>query len=246
MSNRIVQGLWIGPELSVMERLSAASFMAHGHEYHLYVYDDVRGVPAGARLRDANEILPASMIFQYAHSKSYAGFANHFRYQLLFDRGGWWADTDVICVKPFSFDDEHLISTEEHKGAPFANNGVMKAPAGSPLMDYLCGVCRAKDPEQLVWGETGPKLLDEAVRQFGLERYLKPPPVFCPLGYLEWEKALDAEAPPALGEATHAVHLWNEMWRRAGRDKNGRHPPGCLYEQLKREYLGSVEEAVIL
>ncbi|HEX6623653.1 MAG TPA: glycosyltransferase [Pyrinomonadaceae bacterium] len=245
MSNHVVQGLWIGPELSVMERLSAASFMAHGHEYHLYVYDDVRGVPAGVRVRDADEILPASMIFQYSHSKSYAGFANHFRYQLLFDRGGWWADTDVICVKPFSFDDEHVISTEEHKGAPFANNGVMKAPAGSPLMDYLCGVCRAKDPEQLVWGETGPKLLDEALRQFGLEHYLKPPRVFCPLGYLEWEKALDADAPPALDEETHAVHLWNEMWRRAERDKNARHAHGCLYERLKRKYLGSVDEAVV-
>src|SRR5215207_9094142 len=229
MSDRIVQGLWIGPELSVMERLSAASFMAHGHEYHLYVYDDVRRVPAGVRLRDANEILPASMIFQYSHSKSYAGFANHFRYQLLLDKGGWWADTDVVCLKPFAFPGEYVFSSEEHKGAPFANNGVMKAPAGSELLAHLCGVCRAKDPAELLWGETGPKLLNEAVKSFALEQYVEQPRVFCPFGYLEWEAALDPDARPAFDESTRAVHLWNEMWRRAGRDKDGRHHPGCLY-----------------
>jgi hypothetical protein len=229
-----------------MERLSAASFMAHGHEYHLYVYDAVGGVPPGVVLRDANEILPASMIFQYAHSKSYAGFANHFRYRLLFDKGGWWADTDLVCLKPFAFPDEYVFSSEEHQGAPFINNGVMKAPAGNELLAHLCGVCRAKDPEQLLWGETGPKLLNEAVRQFGLERHVQPPAAFCPFGYLEWEAALDPDARHAFGEATHAVHLWNEMWRRAGRDKNAPHHPDCLYERLKRKYLGSVEEAVIL
>src|SRR4051812_19813754 len=99
----IIRGLWIGAELSVMERMSIASFLAHGHEYHLYVYDDVKYVPKGALVRDANEILPSSMIFQYKHSKSYAGFANFFRYQLLLQKGGWWVDTDVVCLKPFLF-----------------------------------------------------------------------------------------------------------------------------------------------
>jgi mannosyltransferase OCH1-like enzyme len=237
MSNRVVQGLWIGPELSAMERLSAASFLAHGHEYHLYVYDDVKHIPAGASVRDANEILPASSIFQYKGTKSYAGFANHFRYELLLSRGGWWADTDVICLKPFEFTSPYVFASEPHAGGRIANNGVMKAPAASELLAHLCRVCRAKDPEKLVWGETGPRLLDASIKEFALDEYLTVPRVFCPLGYTEWAAALDPAARLTFGEETYAVHLWNEMWRRDGRDKNGRYHPDCLYERLKRRYL---------
>lgn len=237
MNNRVVQGLWIGPELSVMERLSASSFLAHGHEYHLYVYDEVKHVPAGVVLRDANEILPAASIFQYKGTKSYAGFANHFRYELLLRRGGWWADTDVVCLKPFALAGEYAFASEAHKGGRIANNGIMKAPAASEVLAHLCRVCRAKDPEKLVWGETGPKLLDETIRQFALDEHLTAPHVFCPLGYTEWAAALDPSARLAFGEETYAVHLWNEMWRRDGRDKNSRYHADCLYEQLKRAYL---------
>ncbi len=38
--------------------------------------------------------------------------------------------------------------------------------------------------------------------------------------------------------ATHAVHLWNSMWALAGKDKDAVYPPECLYETLKRRYLG--------
>jgi mannosyltransferase OCH1-like enzyme len=236
--NTIIQGLWIGPELSVMERMSIASFLANGHEYHLYVYDDVKHIPEGVLVCDANEILPSSMIFQYKHSKSYAGFANFFRYQLLLNKGGWWVDTDVVCLKPFSFADEHVFASEEHKGKRIANNGIIKAPVASPLMAYVCEICRSKDPQQLVWGETGPRLLDEAIRRFSLEKYTRPYQVFCPLGFEEWAKVLDPGANHVMDEAAYAVHLWNEMWRRENRDKNEQYHPDCLYEQLKRKYLG--------
>ena len=36
MSN-IIQSLWIGTELSNLERLSIKSFIDNGHTYHLYV-----------------------------------------------------------------------------------------------------------------------------------------------------------------------------------------------------------------
>ena len=48
-----------------MERMSIASFLANGHAFHLFVYSDVKDVPAGAVLRDGNEILHASSIFRY-------------------------------------------------------------------------------------------------------------------------------------------------------------------------------------
>jgi mannosyltransferase OCH1-like enzyme len=238
-SNKIIQGLWIGPELSVMEQLSIASFLAHGHNYHLYIYDDVKNIPAGTTLKDGNEILPSTDIFQYTGRPSYAGFSNFFRYKLLLERGGWWADTDVVCLKPFDFEDDYVFSSEISKGMEVVNSGLIKAPVGSEVMGWAWEVCKTKKPELLVWGETGPKLLAEAVRKFSLDEYAKPPQVFCPLAFFEWEKVLEPQQLLTAGGLTYAIHLWNDKWRDAGRDKNAQYPKHCLYEELKRQYLRS-------
>jgi Glycosyltransferase sugar-binding region containing DXD motif len=234
----IIQGLWVGPALSVMERLSIASFLAHGHAYHLYAYEDVKGLPAGAVLKDAGAILPASMVFEYRDFKSYAGFSNFFRYKLLLEKGGWWADADMVCLKPFDFPAPYVFSSELGRGGEqVVNAGVIKAPAGSPAMAYAWETCAAKETARIVWGETGPRLVGEAVRKFSLGRHVEPPEVFCPLPLVAFEKLVEPGASWAFGEATRAVHLWHEAWRRVGLDKEQAYHPDCLYEQLKRRFL---------
>jgi mannosyltransferase OCH1-like enzyme len=235
--NKVIQGLWIGPELSLMERLSIASFLQNGHEYHLYVYNELKNIPAGTVIKDANEILSSSRIFQYKHQKTYAGFANFFRYKLLLERGGWWADTDVICLKPFDFSEEHVFATEMCRGLEVVTSGIIKAPIGGEAMGYAWEVCQTKNPESLVWGETGPKLMGEAVREFSLEKYIMPHHVFCPLGYLDWHRVLEPETEVTLDATSYAIHLWNQCWRDANQDKSAHYPDNCLYEQLKRRYL---------
>src|ERR1044071_3092824 len=235
--SEIIQGLWIGPRLSAMERMSVNSFLANGHEYHLYTDGEVEGVPPGATLRDGCEILPRSMIFRYREFDTVAGFSNFFRYKLLLERGGWWVDADVVCLRPFDFEGEHVFSSESVNGALVVNSGIIKAPAGSRVMEYAWRVCEGKRTEELRWGETGPRLVHEAVRECGFEASVRPFEVFCPLGYSEWERVLDPGG-VEFGPLTHAVHLWNEMWRRAGRDKDAGFHPDCLYERLKAKYLG--------
>src|SRR5271163_1370072 len=123
-----IQSLWIGRTLSAMERLSIASFLANGHEYHLYVYEEIENAPKGTVLKAANEILPESMIFQYRSHPSHAGFSNFFRYKLLLSRGGWWVDTDVVCLKPFAFEDPHVFASERVGGHEVPTTAVLKAP----------------------------------------------------------------------------------------------------------------------
>jgi mannosyltransferase OCH1-like enzyme len=235
--NDVIQGLWIGERLSVLEQLSIRSFLSHGHPYHLYVYNDVRGVPEGVELRDANEILPASMIFYYSEFNRVAGFANSFRYKLLLDKGGWWADTDSVCLKPFDFGTEYVISSQLNKdGNEGPNCGNLKAPRGSDFASYVWDVCRSKDPSQLRWGETGPELVTEAVEKLGLQAYVKSAATFCPIPFPKWADLLDPNPTWKFGPETCAVHLWNEMWCRDGRRKNGLYHENCLYERLKRQY----------
>lgn len=235
--DKVIQGLWIGPELSVMEQLSIASFLLNGHEYHLYVYDKPGNIPAGTVVKDANEILPAAKIFQYKHQPSYAGFSNFFRYKLLLERGGWWSDLDNVCLRPFDFPDDYVFATEVCAGLEVVASGVIKAPVGSEPMLNAWEVCQTKKPAQLKWGETGPKLTGEIVRKYSLEHYVKSHDVFCPFGYDEWHKVLEPETEGSLIANSHSIHLWNDMWRDANKDKNAGYPDNCLYEQLKRRYL---------
>jgi len=235
--NKLIQGLWIGSSLSIMEQLSIASFLSNGHDYHLYIYDAIQNVPAGATVLDANEILPASMIFQYQQHKSVSGFSNFFRYKLLFEKGGWWADTDVVCLKPFDIAGEYVFSSEIAGGKEFINCGVVKAPPGSRAMEYAWNICQTKQPEKLTWGEVGPHLIAESIKAFGIDRFVMRPRIFCPLGYAEWDSVLNPNQPCDLDDS-YAIHLWNEMWRRNKMDKDQSYHPGCLYERLKLKYLG--------
>jgi hypothetical protein len=235
--NAVIQGLWVGHELSVMEQLSISSFLLNGHQYHLYVYDKTRNVPMGTVLRDANEILPSSRIFRYRDRPSYAGFANFFRYKLLLERGGWWADTDVVCLKPFDVPEAQVFASELVGDRDLATNGIIKAPIGSRAMAYAWEVCQTKRSERLRWGETGPVLLRKTIEALGLESNQRPHHVFCPLAYPAWFKALEPGSDELLDDRSHAIHLWNEMWRTGNRDKNAQYPVDCLYEHLKERYL---------
>ncbi|HEY0431197.1 MAG TPA: glycosyltransferase, partial [Pyrinomonadaceae bacterium] len=192
----------------------------------------------GTVVRDAGEILPASKIFQYQGSKSYAGFSNFFRYKLLLERGGWWVDTDTICLKPFDFAGDYVFSSQlNERGIEAVNSGIIKAPRGSEAMAHAWKVCQSKDPARLVWGETGPTLMAKVVRKFSLERFRQAHHVFCPVDYQEWRDVLKPGVGRLHDDRTYAIHLWNEMWRAAGQDKSAEYHPNCLYETLKRAYL---------
>ena len=220
-----------------MERLCVASYLAAGHPFHLYVYEDMENLPEGAEIKNGEEILPASMIFTYRKEKSVSAFSNFFRYKLLLEKGGWWVDTDTVCLKPFAFDAPYVIATEPWKRIT-PTTAVIKAPAGSPAMAHAWDVCQSKNRAALKWGEVGPRLMAKLVKKFSLKNYLQDERVFCPFAFDAWHRALEADASiPEIDETTRGVHFWNEMWRRNGRDKDGDYPPNCLYERLKKKFL---------
>lgn len=225
-----------------MEALSISAFLKNGHEYHLYVYDDVKNIPRGTVVKNGAEILSPSLIFEYKEHKSYSGFSNLFRYKLLLEKGGWWVDSDLVCLKPFDFTEDYVFSSEQACGQQFINCGAIRAPAGSDILSFVWESASNRDPAKLSWGEIGPKLLGQAVREFSLEAYVKPPEVFCPVGYADWADVLDPALTISFNETTYAVHLWNEFWRRNGRDKNNSYDSACLYEKLCGHFCDSKEE----
>jgi hypothetical protein len=75
MSNKIIQSLWIGDTLSNNELLCLRSFIYHHHEFHLYAYNEIPGVPDGIKIKDANTIIPADHLFKDTFG-TYASFAD--------------------------------------------------------------------------------------------------------------------------------------------------------------------------
>ncbi|WP_276366301.1 glycosyltransferase [Chryseolinea sp. H1M3-3] len=236
----IFQSLWIGNRLSKMEQLSLCSFLSLGHTFHLYTYDEIDNVPPGVIVKDASSILPSSRIFKYKGFNSYAGFANLFRYKLILEKGGYWVDTDIVCLRKITKKQKYVFASQNHQDeykAPkvVANNCVIKAPKHSEIMEYCFEQANRRNPETLYWGETGPILLTRALIKFNLSDYVVAPRVFCPIPWFEWRRIVEDEAGDICEnfENSFCIHLWHEMWRRNGIDKSANFSKNCIYEKLK-------------
>ena len=238
--------LWIGPRFSILERLSIASFLANGHPVHLFAYGRIEGTPEGTTLLDAREIYPESAIFTYPQGwgeGSPAAFANQFRYKVLFDRGGAWSDTDMVCLRPLDFLARQpcLIASQRMPATPSEphparfNPCFLKADAGHPAIGQCLEGCLATKPEDLVWGTTGPDLATRVFLDRNLMSFALHPDVFCPVDFWRVSELVTQELTPRPN--TYAVHLWNEMWRHAKLDKDGAYAPQSTFEALKRRYL---------
>jgi len=238
----VVNALWIGDALGLMERLALTSFLRQGHEVHLYCYDQVAHVPEGTMVKDANEILPASAIFRYEQGPgkgSMAAFADLFRYKLLLEKGGWWVDCDVVCLKPFDFRETVVIAAEHTQASVQAASAIMRLPPGHVVIQRCYERASQRDCRTLQWGEIGPRLLTEVVARQGLARFVKGVSVFCPLPWWAWRLLLCEDAGLCvafLTEHTHAIHLWHEMWREAGVDRQTAFPATSLYSQLLKSH----------
>jgi hypothetical protein len=256
-----VQMFWHGAPLSRIERLCMSSFLAHGHPVHLYVYEAPVAPPAGVRLMNAGDILPRESLFTHRRTGSLGSFSDWFRYQLLKERGGIWADADVVCLAPLSYSQDEIFGWQD---AEVLNNAVLGLPAGHELATWLAECCA--DPNRLLpydtlslrlrklrrrffggnrrdrvrWGEYGPKGLTQAARYLGYLQAALPVEHFYPVSCEDWRIMFAGRAAQTLPwtEQSRAVHLWQQMMQTsAGFDKNARFPADSPFEELCRRYL---------
>lgn len=228
-----VQSLWIGDSLSVLEQLCIRSFQENGHEFHLYVYEDIAQLPADVIVKDAKDIIPKNEIFRVRNSL--AIFSDLFRWKLLSNKGGCWVDMDMICLKPFEFSEEvvfglqsdDLVATgvlvfpPEHYLAEWIANNCMHPNQTLPYdswsdrirkftKKYLLGNQR----KHLRWGEAGgPKGLSAILKHVGMFEFAKPANIFYPVAASQWKSHFDETYSEGLNffNDSYATHLWNEI-----------------------------------
>ncbi|MCW2274670.1 hypothetical protein GJ654_11540 [Rhodoblastus acidophilus] len=94
---------WYGGPLTILNWVGVASFVKLGHTARLWAYEPLE-VPPGVLVEDANEIIPKEELFLYMNPVTrrldVGPFSDLFRFKLLWMRGGWYSDTDVICLRP--------------------------------------------------------------------------------------------------------------------------------------------------
>ena len=252
-ANRVVHGLWIGNSLSKMELLTLRSFIRHGHEFHLWLYEKLETpVPKEVIIEDANKIIPKRKIFRKADNDPEIGlgkgsfsspFSDLFRYKLLYMKGGYWVDMDVTCLRPLNFAEPYVF--RPHRVGVVGN--VMKCPPRSRLMKSVYRKVAREANAHSEWLMPN-RVLSQAIIRFGLSRYIRK-------GIWNEESWWDAIRPLALGKEPvpsewHVIHWINEFWRTLKRDGGhyrGRrlfdiipdkeHPtPGSALAQLYESY----------
>jgi hypothetical protein len=262
INKAVVQSLWIGPELSAIEQLAINSFLKNGHEFHLYTYDKVKNIPEGTTIKDANEIINSSEIFLY--KKSYATFADWFRWELIYKKGNFWVDMDVICLKPFDFKDELIYGFESDYRVP---QTVIKFPKGHEIAKYMAYRCKQpfnifyEDPFRIKlkkfcmkyflfkkkgdigWGYAGgPRGFTEVLKNKDLLKLAKPFTYFYPI-HVSCAKSifdLTFKNNPDFLKNSYALHCWNNYLKDHGINKNKTFEKESLIETLKRRYRSKI------
>jgi hypothetical protein len=217
------------------------SFLAQGHRFLLYTYDEVENVPDGCELLDAATVLDEGEAFLYedpVHAGSPGGFSNLFRYTLLDRDGGWWVDTDTLCLTPQIPEPEYVFSKETF----YYGNAVMRAPAASPLIREMLSRAKRIVAEQggsMEYGSIGPHLLTEVVRDLDFAHKATDTAALYPIPYREALATCDpsrrTEVERRVAQST-ILHLWTEMFRYWRVPKTARPPTGSYLATMYDRY----------
>jgi hypothetical protein len=185
-------------------------------------------------IRDASTLISPDRFFTYesgAGKGSPAAFANLFRYRLLAEKGGWWVDTDVVCLSSTVPNFRQFFAWQD---AEFVNNAIIFFEAQHPAM-IRCHSRAEELGSSVQWGGTGPRLLTEVLRDLGCVDQAHPSSVCYPVYYSEALDLLKPSASAVISErikSSFFLHLWNEILRRNEIQKQCLPPRDSVLRQL--------------
>jgi glycosyltransferase involved in cell wall biosynthesis len=215
-ANPVIHGMWIGTTLSRLELLTIASFLRHGHEFHLWAYDEITTpLPPGTIVRDASAVMERALLFRKRAADPETGIgagslsgvsSDLFRYRVLYEHGGIWADMDVTCLRSFDFTEPYLFRA--HRVGVVGS--IMKAPRGSEAMARAFELTEAIANEDTPWLEPL-RILTQVVEEYDLTRYVRDD-IANPDHWTQYIRPL-TERYQALPESWFAIHWMNEFFR---------------------------------
>jgi hypothetical protein len=236
-----VHMLWVSGELSRLARLSLASFRVNGYRVRLWSYDP--GHLEGAE--DAAAILPLPA----EDARNLAYLTSLFRYRVLAEQGGIWADMDVVALdgnpkiearplvasekrRPF----RHAEPTATGESLTQVTNCFMANPQPKPgdLWHRAVDRVAALNPEDRTWENVGPHMLSGLMlREPNEDVDILPPQMVDPVAW--WNVPayfLEEREPPP----SPFMHMYATIWSRRDVDAEAPFPPQSLAGRLWKRF----------
>lgn len=200
----------------------------------MHCYDRPVDLPAGVHTFDASRLMPLSYLQAHKETGSIALGANRYRYRLIAEGFGLYADCDMFCLRQIT-DLPYIIGKEQDD---VLNNAFLKYPINSDLAQALIDATqdyyfippwfRASKKRRLSirrrlgqgvhvgehpWGVWGPQLVSYFVKELGLWEEAAPIDRYYPVH--PWQTTLlrdpDLSIYDLVTPRTEAIHLWHKM-----------------------------------
>lgn len=236
-----VHMLWVSGELSRLARLSLASFVAQGFQVTLWSYAAGRLAADGVTVKDAAAVLP----FEEGAASNMAYLTSLFRYRVLAEQGGIWADLDLVALGegtlpeaiPFVASEKrrpfrHSEPTATGEGLTQVTNCFMcnPSPKLGDLFHRATDAVAALNPEDRSWENVGPHRLAKLMLErpdHGLA--ILAPEAADPVAW--WNVPgifLEDRDPPD----SPFMHMYATIWARRGVDAEAAFPEASMAGRL--------------
>lgn len=237
MKSKGAGAFWAKGTLSALDQACLASFVSQGYSVTLFSYEPITNVPVGVNAADAATILPEATIdrVRYNGKPDITHFSDLFRYEMIKSRDLVWIDLDLLMTGVgFAPYHENIIVTEEQGGI----NGAILYVCDKDLIDGITKLSQGKFDMELRWGETGPKLIVDAIKSTGANVELYESKYFYPFEHYDiWKVLLPSHFDQCREKCKDAVtlHLFNNILTTIGYWKDIAPPAGSYLHWVLQE-----------
>ena len=266
MNMIVIDFFWIGSKVTPVEVLTFQSCISNNMQPVLWSYEKVENVPDFVIVKDAKLIFKEELIYYYLNELKIPipSISDIFRYELLYQKGGIYSDTDIVFINNLNsiLEGEYFCSTYEYVHGECASNCFMKIEKESEVAKYLVLESNRvlndyiKDTTKVFnYCDLGPFIVQRCAAKLSVK--VLPFDIINPISWRFTDKVIAYEKPDYkfklknlirrylpgnekrgywVTKNTLAVHLCHEMWKQKGIDKYKPLHPSCLYEQLRKRY----------
>jgi hypothetical protein len=233
-----VANFFWGGDLTPYEEANFLSFLHNGFNVNVWSYQKLT-LPKEIVNRDANEIISKEFLMKFNQNfqkSNMSSFSNLFRYELILKEGGWWFDSDCICLKDVS-DFSKLANNQKFvlalENPDLVGSSVMyinDKNIAEMLLDETNKRIN-KNNYKFFWGEIGPYLITDVFKAKNLFEKTIKTEYFYKIKPEEFHILFDPDSTSnvqKLLKDSFVCHTWNEMFRKFDIEKK-KLPPKNSY-----------------